>query len=529
MRRTDGGRADGALPYGRRHPGRLAQPVRGEAGRQEKRAGEGTFGGREEYRTNVPHGAPGDGTVISAIPCRKHSPHPRSNLATVTDTVGIEPGRPVFGEPDATRQPKGLWLLFMVEMWERFSYYGMRALLVLYLVNALKWSTADASRLYGNYTALVYLTPVIGGWLADRFIGTRRSLVIGGAIIALGHFSMAYPSMTMFYVGLGLIIVGTGFFKSNVSTMVGQLYRQGDPRRDAGFTIFYMGVNTGAFLAPLVCGYLAQNESWGNWHYGFAAAGVGMVLGLITFLWGRDRYLPGIGLRAQDEVAREKKAQSAPLTREERHRVIAIFIVAFFVVFFWAAFEQAGASMNLFADKNTNNTLLGFHFPSSWYQSVNPAAIIVFGIVFAGIWTGLAARGREPSTPVKMAVGLFFLSAGFLVLVFGAAVADTGVKVSPAWLIAAYTLHTLGELCLSPVGLSLVTKLAPVKYASMLMGVWFLANFVANKLAGELSARMGEFASLQKFFTIFVVEAAVAGVVLLLISPFLKKLMHGRG
>jgi POT family proton-dependent oligopeptide transporter len=450
-------------------------------------------------------------------------------LATVTDTVGIEPGRPAFGDPDTTGQPKGLWLLFTVEMWERFSYYGMRALLVLYLVNALKWDPADASKLYGVYTALVYLTPVIGGWLADRFIGTRRSLVIGGSIIAAGHFSMAFPSMAMFYLGLALIIVGTGFFKSNVSTMVGQLYKQGDPRRDPGFTIFYMGINLGAFLAPLVCGTLAQNKSWGNWHYGFAAAGVGMVLGLITFVWGKDRYLKGIGERPQDEISTERAAEAArPLTREERQRVIAIFLTAFFVIFFWAAFEQAGASMNLFADRNTDTTLGGFAFPSSWFQSVNPFVIIAFAPIFAWLWTVLGRRHREPSTPVKMGLGLLLLSAGFLVLVIGAGLADTGVKVSPMWLIGAYTLHTFGELCLSPVGLSLVTKLAPVKYASMLMGVWFLANFIANFVAGMLSSLMGEFSSLQKFFTIFLVESALAGVVLLLISPFLKKLMHGR-
>jgi POT family proton-dependent oligopeptide transporter len=449
-------------------------------------------------------------------------------LATVTDTVGVEPGRPVFTEPEPTGQPRGLWLLFTVEMWERFSYYGMRALLVLYLVNALQWSPAQASRLYGVYTALVYLTPVFGGWLADRFIGTRRSLVIGGSIIAMGHFSMAFPGMTMFYLGLVLIIIGTGFFKSNVSTMVGQLYRQGDRRRDSGFTIFYMGINLGAAIAPLICGTLAQSPGWGNWHYGFAAAGVGMVLGLITFIWGKDRYLPGIGLRPQDEISREQHLEHRPLTTEERHRVAAIFITAFFVIFFWSAFEQAGASMNLFADKHTANTLFGFTFPSSWYQSVNPVAIIVFAPLFALLWTMLGRRRREPSTPVKMGLGLLLLSSGFLVLIFGAAVADTGVKVSPMWLVVAYTLHTLGELCLSPVGLSLVTKLAPTKYASMLMGVWFLANFVANFAAGMLSSLMGEFSSLQKFFTIFVIESAVAGLVLLLISPWLKKLMHGR-
>jgi POT family proton-dependent oligopeptide transporter len=446
-------------------------------------------------------------------------------LTTITDSVGIGAGVPVTDEPTG-RQPRGLWLLFIVEMWERFSYYGMRALLVLYLVNELKWSDADASRLYGNYTSLVYLTPIIGGWLADRFIGTRRSLLIGGSIIALGHFSLAIPGMSFFYLGLALIIIGTGFFKPNVSTMVGQLYRQGDSRRDAGFTIFYMGINLGAFFAPLVCGYLGEKVGW---HYGFGAAGVGMVLGLIVYLWGVNRYLPGIGLTPSQEVRKEKAAESGPLTREEKQRVAVIFIVAFFVIFFWAAFEQAGASMNLFADRNTDTTLFGFNFPASWFQSVNPFAILIFAPLFAQLWMGMGRAGREPPTPAKMGIGLLLLSAGFGIMVLGAAQADTGIKVSPLWLIGAYTLHTWGELCLSPVGLSLVTKLAPVKFASLLMGVWFLANFAANWLAGQLSALMGEFSSLQSFFSIFMIAPAVAGGVLLLISPVLKKMMHGRG
>ncbi len=447
-------------------------------------------------------------------------------MATVTDAVGIDTGNPTMDGPDGHAQPRGLWLLFFVEMWERFSYYGMRALLVLYLVNELKWSDADASRLYGNYTSLVYLTPIIGGWLADRFIGTRRSLVIGGVVIAAGHFSLAVPGMTAFYIGLALIIIGTGFFKPNVSTMVGQLYRENDPRRDSGFTIFYMGINLGAFIAPLICGYLGETVGW---HYGFGAAGVGMVLGLLLFLWGRDRYLPGIGVAPKQEVREETRAAQGPLTREEKHRIAVIFIVAFFVIFFWSAFEQAGASMNLFADRHTDTMLFGWEFPASWFQSVNPFAILLFAPVFAWIWTKLGDSGREPATPAKMAIGLLLLSAGFVVMVIGAARADAGIQVSPMWLIGAYTLHTFGELCLSPVGLSLVTKLAPLRFASLLMGVWFLANFAANKLAGELSAMMGDFESLQSFFTLFVATSATAGVILLLLSPVLKKMMHGRG
>jgi POT family proton-dependent oligopeptide transporter len=505
---------------------------------------------------------------------------------TATDRPPVLDDRALLGHP------RGLGLLFITEMWERFSYYGMRAILVLYLVNALKWDTAHAANLYGTYTMLVFLTPVIGGYLADWYIGTRRSLVIGSIVIAMGHFTMAIPGMTTFYAGLALIIIGTGFFKSNVSTMVGQIYREGDPRRDSGFTIYYMGINSGAFLGPLVCGGLAQNPSLG-WHYGFAAAGVGMILGLIGYLWGRERYLPGIGVAPSRQERADARAAAAlvsesdanPLLHggigavvgaalgwflgsgsylgilmglviggavgvtllgshgEERKRVIALFIVVFFVIFFWAAYEQAGSSMSLFADKNTNLHAGSFLIPSSWFQSVNPAAILIFAPVFAGMWTSLGKRGREPSTALKMALGLALLAAGFLFMVIGGSRADTGVLVSPFWLVAAYTLHTLGELCLSPVGLSYVTKVAPVRFASLLMGVWFLANAAANKIAGALAAftptpgeapqahatGLGGFiqsvsATNYGFYMIFVVAGFGAAAVMLLFVPLLNRL-----
>ncbi|MDB4875419.1 MAG: di-/tripeptide transporter [Gemmatimonadetes bacterium] len=509
------------------------------------------------------------------------------------DVLAVAADRPpVFDDRALLGHPRGLGLLFITEMWERFSYYGMRAILVLYLVNALKWSTADAANLYGTYTMLVYLTPVIGGYLADRFIGTRRSLVIGSIVIALGHFALAFPGMTMFYIGLALIIIGTGFFKSNVSTMVGQVYRDGDPRRDSGFTIFYMGINLGAFLGPLVCGGLAQDPRFG-WHYGFAAAGVGMIVGLIIYLWGRDKYLPGIGmsLKPAESAARAEAAAAAGQegenvllnggigavigaavgwflgsgsllglmmglvigaalsitvlgTRgEERKRVIALFIVVFFVIFFWAAYEQAGSSMNLFADKNTDLHLGSFMIPSSWFQSVNPFVILVFAPVFAGMWTSLGKSNKEPSTALKMVLGLALLATGFLFMVIGGSRADTGVLVSPFWLVAAYTFHTWGELCLSPVGLSYVTKVAPVRFASLLMGVWFLANAAANKIAGSLAAftpTPGETpkapasglagfiqsvaATNHGFYMIFVVAGFGAAAVMLLFVPLLKKL-----
>lgn len=476
---------------------------------------------------------------------------------------------PQYGDRSFFGHPRGLGLLFAVEMWERFSYYGMRALLVLYLINYLKWTDGDAARLYGTYTSLVYLTPLIGGYLADRFIGTRRSMIIGSIVIALGHFALAFQQMQMFYLGLGLIIIGTGFFKPNVSTMVGQLYMQGDVRRDSGFTIFYMGVNLGAMLAPLVCGSLGQRVGW---HYGFAAAGVGMVLGLLTFLWGANKYLPGIGLKPTHDPnnAAAVAAESVEKTSlsvmpaiigaalgaaiaffsnggylgigmgtvigaalgasifgthgEERRRVIAIVIVAFFVIFFWMCFEQAGTSMNIFADRYTNLNIGSFAIPSSWFQAINPVFIIIFAPVFAMLWNSLNAANREPSTPLKMVLGLVLLGIGFLFLVWGGRLVDGGHKVSPMFLTAAYAFHTFGELCLSPVGLSYVTKVAPQRLAALLMGVWFLANAAANKLGGTLAAMSEHITSQAKFYTIPVGIAFGAAFLLLLLVPLLKSL-----
>jgi POT family proton-dependent oligopeptide transporter len=508
-------------------------------------------------------------------------------VSSITDIAATATDRPpVLDDRALLGHPRGLGLLFITEMWERFSFYGMRALLILYLVNALQWTTADAANLYGTYTMSVYVTPIIGGFLADRFIGTRRSLVIGGIIIALGHFALAFPGMSMFYTGLTLIVIGTGFFKPNVSTMVGQIYREGDSRRDAGFTIFYMGINLGAFLGPLVCGYLAQTPGYG-WHWGFAAAGVGMVLGLIVYVTLRDKYLPGIGLR-EKEAARPG-ALSEAMDRqsiwqsaaggaaglvigglvtgwsvlgivmgliigaalglailgshgEERRRVIALFIVAFFVVFFWAAYDQSGSSMSLFADRNTNLQLGSFEIRSSWFQSVNPAVILIFAPVFAWLWLWLGKKGWEPSTALKMVIGLTLLGLGFVFLVIGGGKADTGELVSPLWLVAAFTFHTWGELCLSPVGLSYVTKVAPVRFASLLMGVWFLANGVADKIAGwlasftptegavrpEMSGLAGVIQGFSSthasFFTMFVVIGIGAALLMLLFVPVLKRL-----
>jgi POT family proton-dependent oligopeptide transporter len=437
------------------------------------------------------------------------------------------------------RQPPGLYLLFGVEMWERFSYYGMRAFLVLFLVSAsggYGWTKEQASHLYGWYTGLVYLTPLIGGYLADRFLGTHRALVIGGSVIAAGHFCLAVPARPTFFLGLLLIVVGTGFFKSNVSTMVGQLYRASDRRRDAGFTIFYMGINTGATFGPLICGYLAKSDRFG-WHWGFAAAGVGMVLGLITYLTLKRRYLGSIGEAPATRAPPEGEKPRAPLLRDEKRAMSAIGLLAFFNIFFWVAFEQAGSSMSFFAEERTRRTLVGVELLAPYFQSVNPIGIIVLAPVFAWLWTRLAARGREPNTPVKFAMGLFLVGAGFVVMVVAARLSDGGALVSPMWLVAAYLIHTCGELCLSPVGLSMVTKLAPARFASLMMGVWFLAFFVSDLVAGLLAGTVERIERGQlfrvlggqaDFFLMFVVVTFAAGVALIALSGTINKLMRGR-
>jgi POT family proton-dependent oligopeptide transporter len=478
-----------------------------------------------------------------------------------TPEAGIEAEVPaVPPERMLGRHPKGLALLFVTEMWERFSYYGMRGLLILFLVDAVKdgglgWSQEDAGRLYGWYTSLVYLTPVLGGLLADRYLGTHRSLVLGGVIIALGHFTLALQTMSTFYIGLLLIIVGTGFFKPCASVMVGQLYGFNDPRRDAAYTIFYMGINLGAFIGPLICGWLAENPRYG-WSYGFAAAGVGMVLGLWAYLAGRPYFLAGVGERPESQLkpaAGLPDQAVAPEGAEERQRILAIVIMAFFVIFFWSAFEQAGASLNLYALEKTNRAVSAdtwlspwlapdpstggaVSLPASWFQSLNPLFILLFAPLFSWWWGRLQRLGLEPATPVKMALGLWLLGAGFVVMVYAALRSDGGALVSPWWLVLTYLLHTWGELCLSPVGLSFVNKLAPVRLAALLMGMWFLANWAANLIAGYLTAYMGAISKGElfhilsgqaDFFLLFVATSFAAGLLLLLLTPRLAKLMHG--
>ena len=425
--------------------------------------------------------------------------------------------------------PVGLFTLFFTEMWERFSYYGMRALLILYMVGStqkpgLGFSTAKSAQIYGLYTMLVYLMGIPGGFFADRVIGHRRAVFIGGVIIACGHFSMAFPSLATFYLGLGLIIIGTGLLKPNVSTIVGTLYTRDDPRRDAGFSIFYMGINIGAFISPLVCGWLGQKI---NWHAGFAAAGVGMVLGLIQYVAGR-KYLVSVSDAKESKF--EPTAPDVPepgpaFTRQDWGRITAASILTLFALIFWAGFEQAGSSLNLFADRATRLTIFGFNYPSSWFQSVEPLFVIVFSAVFAWVWVKLGSR--NPSSPAKFTMGLFFLSLSFLLIVPAAKHFEaSGQRVSPWWLIGLYFLQMVGELCLSPVGLSMVTKLSPPRIVGFMMGVWFLAtalgNYVAGWVAGFLQNR-----AFSEVFMIAFVTAAIATLILAILIPPIRKLMGG--
>ncbi len=452
-----------------------------------------------------------------------------------------------------TGHPKGLYLLFATEMWERFSYYGMRGLLTLYLTKAtieggLGFDDANAGLLYGIYTGLVYLTPIFGGWLADNFIGQRRSITIGGIMMALGQFCLFFSSsaaLLPFYAGLILLIIGNGFFKPNISTIVGQLYPAGDNRKDAAFTIFYMGINLGAFLAPLVCGFLAEDffavkDSAGvvtsyGFNYGFLAAGVGMVLGQLMFNLLGQKYLGDLGKEPGAKVQKAKAAAEGtvdpPLTKEEKDRLQVIIIMMLFNIFFWAGFEQAGSSISLYTDRFIDRGIGDWTVPTSWFQSVNPLFIVLLGPVFTILWTWLGKKGKEPNTIIKMALGMILLGIGFFLMI-GAALerggdsADTAVKANLMWLVGTYLIHTMGELCLSPVGLSMVTKLAPLRLGSLMMGVWFLSSFIANFLSGYLVQFFATMGALNIFAIISAVVIGL-GMVVLIISNQLKKMMHG--
>ncbi len=579
-----------------------------------------------------------------------------------------------------TGHPRGLYLLFFTEMWERFSYYGMRAIFILYMTKALLMDNALASNIYGSFTGLVYLTPLLGGYISDRFWGNRRSILVGGLLMAAGQFLMymsgnlvsegiqSAGAMSFMWMGLTLLIIGNGFFKPNISTMVGQLYPPNDSRIDGAFTIFYMGINLGAFFSPLICGGLGDTGNIADFKYGFLAAAIGMVVSTLSFEILKNKHLNdsngnplgmpkakmGVGtygvilgsigliyflLNFQTIVAfifgSENVANTSTfaytlanldlvayliyasiilmpiiilsdksLNKTERERIIVVFILAFFVVFFWACFEQAGASLTLFADQQVDRAvsihvdkylILGFtivlsyflgkalgwffewskktvltvqlivitvlvfltfngqitdyyqsEFPASWFQSINPLAIIILAPIFTMLWGKLAKVNLEPSSPLKMAIGLGLVAVGYIIIAFAVHGVDPSTKIAMFWLFALYIVHTMGELCLSPIGLSMVSKLAPIRLSSLMMGTWFLANAAANKFAGTLSALIppgaGEASSTEMkipsflgieisnlfiFFCVFIVLSGAASLILIALYKKLIKMMHG--
>jgi len=482
--------------------------------------------------------------------------------------------------------PRGLSTLFFTEFWERFSYYGMRALLILFMTapiaaGGLAFDTAKAGTIYGAYTALVYLASVPGGWLADRFLGQRRATLYGGVVIMLGHISLAVPTVGAFYLGLVLVISGTGLLKPNVSTMVGQLYSPQDARRDAGFSLYYMGINLGASISPFITGWLAQSAPFQrllgsvgltpehSWHWGFAMAAVGMFFGLLQYLAGwkylgeagmnpvtpespearmhqRFQLQAGIAIASLLVIAvialtRTGKLTITPegvsqsigylliavvvgtfarlllargWTTPERNRLLALLVLFGASSIFWALYEQAGSTLNLFAQRNTDTTLFGWSFPPSWFQAVPPIFVITMAPAFAWLWLKLGPR--EPSSPAKFVIGLVFVSAGFAVLMIPAA---SGAKASPLWLVLTYFLHVVGEMCLSPIGLSVTTKLAPTPVQGLMMGVWFMSISVGSYLGGRV-ASLYEAYALQTLFGVVAASALVAAIILaLLLRP----------
>jgi POT family proton-dependent oligopeptide transporter len=466
--------------------------------------------------------------------------------------------------------PRGLTTLFFTEMWERFSYYGMRALLILYMTTAvasggLGFDTKTAAGIYGAYTGSVYLMSIPGGWFADNLLGTRRAVFIGGVIIALGHFSMAVPTIYTFYTGLVLIVLGTGLLKPNVSTIVGELYSPEDQRRDAGFSIFYVGINIGAFAAPLVCSYLGEQI---NWHLGFGAAGVGMTLGLIQYVLGRDRLAHVGGPPPQTSAEARRKLLTGILfmggisaaviflyfgpevvvsnkmwimlgalvvfigwlflgflKQEEKKPVGVIVILFLFSIIFWACYEQAGSSFNLFARDFTDRNVFGYEFPAGWYQSSPAIFVVLLAPVFVWLWKKLG--DRQPSSPVKFSLGLLFVGMGAAVVAVASLSIVGGSKVGPWWLLGVYMLQTIGEICLYPVGLSTTTKLAPHRLAGLMMGIWFLSisfgNFAAGMAAGYFESGSQE--ALVSLFSKVAAVPIIAGLILLALTPSIRKLM----
>ena len=505
-------------------------------------------------------------------------------MSTSQDAATSVHNRGFFGHPS------GLSTLFFTEMWERFSYYGMRAILLLYMAKTfaeggLGFDEKYAGIIYATYVSSVWYLPLVGGWLADRIFGARRAVLIGAIIIACGHYSMAINSQLTFYAGLILIACGTGLLKPNISAMVGQLYSEGDKRRDAGFSIFYMGINLGAFLSPIVVGFLAQSQWSRNfisslgmnpnaaWHWGFGAAGVGMTLGIVQYLLGGGK-LAGVGNKPDSARVAAAESESGEgvdyltlvlaivggvggaalgffygeagvlsalfpcvvgffagyligitrlLNGDELKRVLVIFLLFLFSILFWMTYEQAGSSLTLFADRLTRTTILGWQYPSSWFQSVPAIFVIIFAPIIGAVWQLLG--NRQPSSPGKFTIGLFFAGIAFVVIAFAATLTTNG-RVSPMWLVLVYFLQTIGELCLSPVGLSTVTKLSPARMVGLMLGVWFLSISIGSYIAG-LTTRLFEgndSAVLTRAFGIFAGITLLAAIILAILTPLIKKI-----
>lgn len=442
----------------------------------------------------------------------------------MSDALQYQKQKELFGHP------VGLYILFFTEMWERFSYYGMRAILVLYLVAevssgnpGLGWTNGDALSLYGTYTMLVYVASIPGGWIADKFLGQKQSVLVGGILLVLGHGILSIEQMWAFYTGLGLIIGGVGMLKPNISTMVGGLYKAGDIRRDKGFTIFYIGINVGAFLSSLIVGYVGEVYGW---HYGFGLAAIGMLLGLVQYMAGQ-KHLKYVGNNNNKSInPEEQAAMKRPLSKIEKDRMVVLFISFVLVIVFWGAFEQAGGLMNIYASEKTNRLLMGWEVPASWFQSLNALFIIVLGTSVAAYWAHRKLKGKISTSLFKMCIGLIIMGTGFFFMTGAAAQYNADGSSAMYWLVAAYLFHTVGELCLSPVALSYITKLAPLKYASLMMGVYFAMTGFGNKVAGllgESASDLGEFT----VFTGIAIFCVVFGLLVMLIRKKLEKLTHG--
>src|SRR5690554_17899 len=442
----------------------------------------------------------------------------------MSDALQYQKQKEIFGHP------VGLYILFFTEMWERFSYYGMRAILVLYLVAettsanpGLGWTNAEALSVYGWYTMFVYVASIPGGWIADKFLGQKQSVLVGGILLVAGHAILSIEEMWAFYSGLGLIVAGVGMLKPNISTMVGGLYKDGDIRRDKGFTIFYIGINIGAFLSSIIVGYVGETYGW---HYGFGLAAIGMALGLIQYLVGQ-KHLKYVGNNTNKSIdPEEKAAMKRPLNKIEKDRMIVLFISFLLVIVFWGAFEQAGGLMNLYASEKTDRFLMGWEVPASWFQSLNAMFIIILGTTVAAYWAKRKLKGKVSTSLFKMSIGLVIMGLGFFFMTAAAGQYNNEGSSAMYWLVLAYLFHTIGELCLSPVALSYITKLAPLKYASLMMGVYFAMTGFGNLLAGFLgqsASDLGEYT----VFTGIAIFAVAFGILVLLVRRKLESLTHG--